>query len=248
MLNEVLGKKVDISRGFSVLFPKVYSAIKDKNFNQAVQIYNEIFSKYSLLNEKQRPLKLSNDLTLLFNEITLYLRLNNAYLNAINNNLKFEREELEKLHDLAHEVHKNIITPIQLEPVEKDYKFCLQIYTKNPRISDFELLTSEIEKSIINKNFNETILNYTQANLLLAKIMPFLFPEKKTELYFKIRKIFKNIILHNLTIPQKSKISRKSAKKDNAYEFTSFEATYQKIQDALKKGDMKTATKLYKYL
>lgn len=242
MLNLIIGNNTENNYEFIELFRKSYSQIQNKSLHNAIESYNQIYEKFSSLKEKEKTQKLKNDLKLLFEELNLYLKLNSAYSEAISNNLKPLMENLEKLHDLAYEVHKTEITPSLIEKINKKHKFHLEIYTKRPSIQDFEKTILSVEDYLGKQYIGDSLLAYCQLNIILVKIMSFIPQKEKIELFFKTRKIFKNLVLRALTLKPKK------AKKNSNINMLGFEDTYQKIQDALKKGDIKTATKLYKYL
>lgn len=241
MLNFILGNRGNIFEEFFILFNKAYSQIKDKNIYEASNIYNQIYKRFLTLKPKQKTSRLTNDVKLLYKEIILYSNLNQAYTNAVNGNLKHLREELEILHDLA---YNTILEENDFKAIatEENQTFNLGIYTKRVSFNDLENQIAKTEELATEKKFNEALLEYTKTVIIFRKILYLLSQEKKIALYFKIRKLFKNLLIHNIT---KEKPNTKKLKPESLF---GFEDTYQKIQEALKKGDIKTATKLYKYL
>lgn len=261
MLNFIFRKNLNNTTKLKKLFFNAYSSVKNKDFSKAIDFYNEIFQIYSNLKEKQKTKKLTNDIKILYTEITLYLKLNEAYISAISGNLKLLKEELERLRDISCGVHKTKSQPIEIKQIQNTNtkiqstdKFYLKIYTRKITLADFEFKIGEINnyfsentQNIKNSDsYNRLILTYIKANIMLLKILPYLPNEKKIKLYSKLRKAFKNLVLH-IPINNKSKTSNKKTNNENL-KYLSFEDTFQKIQECLKKGDMKTATKLYKYL
>lgn len=245
MLNLILGNNNHIFEEFLTLFNKAYSQLKNKNISEAVGIYNQIYEKFSNLKPKQKTKKLANDIKLLYKEIILYSKLNQAYVHSFDGNLKPLKEELEILHDLAYgtSLEENDFKAIEIE--QSNNKFNLEVYTKRLYLKDLETQISKTETLATEKKFNEVLLEYTKAVIIFRKILNNLPQETKTAIYFKIRKLFKNLVIHNIT---KEKPKSKKSKKAPAESIFGFEDTYQKIQECLKKGDIKTASKLYKHL
>lgn len=239
MLSFIFGIGERNSEEFLGLFAKAYNQIKAKNLGEAVNIYNNIFERFMQLKERKRKGRLKNDLIILHNEILLYIKMNNAYADAKKGELKLLREKLDRLHDLAYGVDgsKNEISKI--ENFENN-NFEIEIYTRRPSMQDFDNSINEVVGNIAEERIQKALISYIRANIIFTKLMHYLEEEKKAEIYFKMRKIFKQFILNKTA--QTVKETKKRAR------FNSFEDTYQKIQECLKKGDMKTATKLYKYL
>lgn len=242
MLNFIFGNRNNISEEFFTLLNKAYSQIKNKSILEAANIYNQIYEKFSNLKPKQKTLRLTNDIKLLYKEIILYSNLNQAYTNAINGNLKHLREELEILHDLVYNTSLEENDFKAIEIYQSINAFSLEIYLRRLSSIDLENQIAKTEELVTEKKFNEVLLEYTQAVIIFRKILYLLPQERKSALYFKIRKLFKNLVIHNIT---KEKSNSKKLKSESLF---GFEDTYQKIQECLKKGDIKTASKLYKQL
>lgn len=239
MLSFIFGIREGNNEKFLGLFAKAYNQIKTKKIDNAVNTYNGIFERFIQLKERKRRGRLKNDLIILHNEILLYIKMNGAYVDAKKGELKLLREKLDRLHDSAYGVDGSINELSKIENFENN-NFEIEIYTRRPSVQDFNNSINEVVGNIAEERIREALIGYIRANIIFTKLMPFLEEGKKAEIYFKMRKIFKQFILNKTT--QTAKETKKKAR------FNSFEDTYQKIQECLKKGDMKTATKLYKYL
>lgn len=249
MLNLIFGKKTEKNTEFKDLLAKAYFHIQNREFDKAVELYNDIHTKYQSLLEQEKLLKLQSDVNLLFKELTLYMDINDAYVTAGSGDMTLLSKELERIHDLAYEIPNTEQTAAILEYASEKYKLFLQIYTKKMDTRHFENLAKKIERLIHEKKIKEALFQYSHLLVIYRRLLASISPEKKVELYVRLRRLYKAIAIpHLLTHKTKSvvKSNKKQIKKEKIKQ--DFDSVYYKIQESLKKGDVKTASELYKQL
>lgn len=264
MLNFIFGKKSQ-NLEFTGLLSKAYLYLQNKEFDKAVALYNELYEKHNTLPEEQKTVKLEKDIHLLFSELRLYLKINEAYIAASEGDMRLLHEELDRIHDIAYEIPLSEVTSPMLDYASAQYKIFLNIYTKKAQLSEFESLYNKIEKLLEKKNFREAVFNYSHLAVLYQKLSPDIASEKKVELYFNLRALFKKLAIHSLmhkksqkpllsksplknSSKSKSKTSTKPLPKTILSKSATFEEKYEKIHELLRKGELKEASKLYKKL
>ncbi len=253
MLNLIFGKKTEKNTEFKDLLAKAYFHIQNREFDKAVALYNEIHTKYGTLPESEKSMKLQGDVTLLFKELTLYMDINEAYVTAGSGDMTLLSKELERIHDLAYEIPNTEQTATILEYASEKYKLFLQIYTQRMDTRHFENLSKKIEKLIHDKKIKEALFQYSHLLVIYRRLLRSINSEKKVELYLRLRKLYKEIAIPHL-LTHKTKIITKPIKskkikiKKEKQQKQDFDSIYFKIQEALKKGDVKTASELYKHL
>ena len=124
--------------GFEGMFKEAYSLVKDKKFNKAVIIYNKINNCYKELSEDKKTLKLKQDLAVLYKELSLYLRINEAYSLAQKGNFDLLNEEIQQIHDLTYELKSEREKSPLIEYGEKHYEFFLDVYTYKVDLNEFD--------------------------------------------------------------------------------------------------------------
>ena len=185
------------------LFKEAYKNIKLKRFDKAINSYNKLIKLYNSSKEKDNEVKLKNDLEILYQELDLYLKVNEAYIQAKQGNFTNFENEIKKLHDITYELSDyQDIKPINLTRSN----FLLDIYTYQIKLEQFEK-KYQTAKKLIDENCDEAIKEFSQMVIMHNKLIENLEFEEKEEIYAKLKEVYKNISIKKLLTMSRQKYS-----------------------------------------
>ncbi len=179
---------------------RIRSLIKKKNFHKAILSYTTLEKDVKALNEQdQKQLKKKTDLV--YKELLCCLRINEAYLFAERGDVNKLKEEIQKIHDLAFDLGseksvKDVI--VLLEYVDRHYKFFLDVYTYKTNVRLFNKLVIGVRKSFEEKNFKLGLKRFSELLVLYNRLAEIVDSEKRIELYYQIKILFKDLSLQRL--------------------------------------------------
>lgn len=201
-------------QNFRNLLTKIYKNIKDKKFRDAVAMYYQIDKEYKTLSENKKTEKLKKDMSTLYKELGLYLRINEAYVFAQEGDVGKLRKELEAIHDSVYDLDTNDITKPLFDYVTQHYSFCLDIYTYKASKQEFEEGLKKTQKLIERGRVSLALKNYSQLLVLYNKMSEYLEEDEKIKSFYKIKELFKHISVYNLIKNPKKKSKTKEKQKE----------------------------------
>jgi hypothetical protein len=242
---------------FKTILKEIYARIKDKKFREAVSLYYRVDKEFKALPEKQKTKDIKNDMHTLYKELSLYLRINEAYVFAQEGNLVKLRKELESIHDSVYDMEQSDFTKPLFDYVTQHYSFCLDIYTIKATEKEFLDLIKLTQKQIDGGKITAALKHYSQLLVLYNKLMPYLEEAEKVKHYYKIKELFKHIAIYRtLHEPKKTTnsaeaeaIEEKPVKqKESPKQNVEFKDDFKEMHEMLDKGDIERAKKILENL
>lgn len=245
------------------LIKKTHSKIKEKDFHNALHSYTEAIKIYKYLPESRKTEKVEKEIETLHKELTIYLRLNEAYIMAEQGNLEHLKQELQEVHNLVFELESGEITEdieSLLEYASKNYKHYLNVYSKKLSKRDFEKTYNSVLNNIQKREMSKAKKEYTHILMIYKKLHDSLDETEKLRYYKRIKRLFQELYIVSMLQKATKKpryihiepveIEHKEIKphkqvKKQYHEFTN---DYKKLRTLLKKGDIITAEDILKSL
>ena len=193
--NKLQKKRVD---EFENLLKLAYSYIRDKKFESAVKLYNVLEKRFKSLPKYKKTKKLHQDILVLYKEISLYLGINEAYLLSQQGNFSKMKEELEKITSLSKEIKELPGVDALLEFTNKHYLFCLEVYTYNTTLKNYDFLYNEIKNELEHNDLEEAMKHYSQLLIVYNNLLKYEIYEKRMELYYKTKDLFRDLEINSL--------------------------------------------------
>ncbi len=243
---------------FEGMFKEAYSDIKEKKFNKAILIYNKINNHYKELAEDKKSSKVKNDLTILYKELSLYLRINEAYALAQKGNFDSLNSEIKSIHDLTYELKIERDKSPLIEYGEKHYEFFLDIFTYNLSLNEFENKHKEVVNLLEENEIDKAMKEFSQLIIVYNKLYVKLDHENKLELYSKLKEAYRNISIKKLfalakdkpkivagNVREELRVVNKVKKIENR---EVPQNTFKDLHEMIKKGDYSKALEFYENL
>jgi len=250
---------------FEGLLKLAYSHIRDKEFESAVELYHTLEKKFKSLPKYKKTRKLHQDILVLYKEISLYLRINEAYLLAQQGETDKLKNELDHITNLSKEVEELPGVNGLLEYSGKHYNFCLDVYTYKTTAKNFNHLLTEAKGALDNNDVNNAMKCYSQLLIVYNNLIKFEDHDKRIEIYYETKDLFRDLEMHTLI---KKAYNRKKAeakgyeikppkllKKDKGFnprklpqEYKDSQDDFARIRDTLNGGNYSKAQDMYKKL
>ncbi|MEK6955242.1 MAG: hypothetical protein AABW52_01145, partial [Nanoarchaeota archaeon] len=194
---ELLDKRV---REFNKLLKTSHDFIKENKFSEALEYYNLLNKHFNHVPKAHRTKEMSDGLRLVYEELRLYMRINEAYSLAKKGDFSKMNEELNTINEIVHDLHSENskeIPPL-LESTEKYFTFLKEVYSfsvsKKSFVEHYNNINSDIENMDIAKANDEI----SKLFYLYHKISPFISRKEKFELYDMLKSTYKELSIKNL--------------------------------------------------
>ncbi|MBS3161306.1 hypothetical protein J4476_01260 [Candidatus Woesearchaeota archaeon] len=194
---ELLDKRV---REFNKLLRTSHDFIKENKFSEALEYYNLLNKHFNHIPKRNRTKEMSNGLNLVYEELRLYMRINEAYSLAKDGNFSKMNEELTIINDIVHDLksERSSEIPPLLESTEKYFSFLKEVYnfniSKKSFIEHYNNINSDIKSMDIAKANSEI----PKLFYLYNKLSPFISRKEKFELYDMLKSTYKELSIKNL--------------------------------------------------
>ena len=242
------------SANFQTLLIKAYHAIKNKQFDKAVITYKELKEKYDKLNQNRQTPKLKKDILVLFGELTLYMKINEAYIMAKQGDLVALKLALDQINEL-HVTNDEAVPDVKLLLNYSKNKFCLDVYTYKFTLKEFESLYDKIKELSNQRKINEAIRDFAHLLLAYNTIIRNETYENRMIMHKKIMELLTDIevkgklfnIYQNKVIPELKEIPVKLKAADKKLETHKVDKNimYKKINEEVKKGEYSHISKTF---
>jgi len=248
------------SEEFIELLKRAYDYIKLKKFSEAVALYHKIDEKYKLFPEIDKTEKIKQDIKRLHKELTLYLRVNEAYIFSQEGNLDRLKQELDTINSSLYDLDPSEDAKELREYAENHYKFFLDIYTYKTSQSQFDTKYTQLIKLIEENNIEEAKKSFSQLLIIYNQLINYLSEEEKEKLYSNLKEAFKEISIKSMvnkikTKPTEIKPLKVKLKKYKGFEHPKlkgfsyeFSNEYNELHELLKKGEITKAEDKYSNL
>lgn len=182
------------------MFKTVYSFIKDSKFDKAIKVYKDIDSLYRSIPKKDRSDSIRKDLRVLYKELKLYLKINDAYALARGGNLQSLKSVMEEMKNIAYELSaekdENYSADTLINYYNKHNKFFLNIYSYKSSTKQFVSVYEKVKNSLNEGNINLAILNLSQLIIIYNKIALFLGTDEKLQFYSKLKEVYRDVSIN----------------------------------------------------
>lgn len=240
---------------------KVNQYIKQKNFDKAVTLYLDIHRAFDTMPDEYKK-KFEHRVDIVFKELTLYMRVNEAYILAKSGSMAAFHKELDQIHDLTFELEPEVKNQrdiaVLLEFAKKNYQFFLEVYTYKANANVFKKKVKRIETLLHKKQVHRALKEYADLLIVYNKVAPILSYGKRLEFYELMKRLFKELSIQRLLLlaSEKPKWQRvrvelphgamiQSLRKLPEPEYASFDARYDALHEFVKKGELKSAFDVY---
>jgi hypothetical protein len=247
---------------FLALLRKSYNSIKKKDFSEAVALYNKIDSKYKALPLKCKTEKIKQDIQILRSELTLYLRINEAYIHSEEGNMDRLKQELDSIHNSLYDLDATEDTQPLIDYVSNHYKFFLDVYSYKSSQEEFTKRYKRIEKLTENNKVSEARKEFSQLIILSKKLSEYIDEDEQAAQYAKLKGLFREISMKTLITKATRKVHPIKPRKEVLTKVETpprepepkssvsheFKDEYKELHKLLKKGDLAAAEDLCKRL
>ena len=179
------------------MFKDAYSFIKDSKFDKAIAVYQKIDSLYRAIPKKDRHDGIRKDLRVLYKELKLYLRINDAYALARDGNLDSLKQVMVEMKSIAYELSEekdfNYSVETLLEYYNKHNEFFLKVYSSQFSSKQFDSLYNRTKLSLESGNVNNSILDLSQLIIVYNKCVRFLSYDEKLKMYSKLKEVYRDV-------------------------------------------------------
>ncbi|MBI5391850.1 hypothetical protein HZB00_02495 [Candidatus Woesearchaeota archaeon] len=222
------------------------SLLSEKKFHEAIELYltlDKETKKIDLFQEKW----LQKKVFLFYKELSVYLRVNEAYALAEMGNLDGLRNELLSLHNLAFELSAEEATPdiiVLLEYANKKYEFFLNVYNYKARIKHFHEKYKRVSMLMEKSKINDALKEYAELILLAHKVMGFLKQETRVQIYYKLKELLKSLAIQRLLTHKRAPETQKELVRN----YRKAEEKLVTLRKLIEHGEHNHAYKFYKEL
>ena len=197
MLDFLLNKKV---KEFNSNLKTVRQLIRSNKFAQAAEYYNLLNKTFNHIPKKKRTVEMSKAVNLVYNEIRLYMDINEAYHFAELGDISKLHYELNKIHDLVYELnsinYKEV--PPLIKATEKYYKFLTKVYYFKASKKHFVEHYNLISNYLSNMKIAEATKEIAHLILFYQRLLPLVEREDRLELYGLLKSLFKELSIKKL--------------------------------------------------
>lgn len=187
-----MGKEVD---ELNTLLKKARFYIEKGDFDKSVLMYSDVRNRFERLPKKLKTEKLVKDVNIFYEELSLHLRLNEAYILASEGNFKRLKDVLDHIYNLELDLRDVQSASSLLKAAEKSRKNHLRFYRVKSVDKKFEDVYKLIEKLIKKREWNSVYREYAHLLMLYNKII-INIPSKKDKLYARLNKLIKDINIY----------------------------------------------------
>lgn len=225
---------------FRDLLVKAYQAIKNKQFDKAITLYRDISEKYNNLSESKKTEKLRDDIEILFKELSIYIRINEAYIMAQEGDLVALKLALDYINDLQIGLQDVPDAKHLLDYADKHYKFFLDIYTYKFTMKEFNELYHKVKELSNERKITEAIRDFSHLLMAYNTVSRFANVEEKAGMYKKIQELLRDLeVKRKLKQAYKDKIfpEAREIPQTKKLEVMDKKQMYHKINEAVKKSE-----------
>ncbi len=227
---------------FRELLDKATNYIKNKRFDDAIKLYMEIhdsFDKLPLIRKDE----LRKEVSLLYNELIVYMDVNDAYLMAQEGNVKVLKEKLEHIYELSLDLWNVKDANELLKYVGEKYKYGLNIYTYKVSKEEFNKKYSEAKDLIHERKFDKAIKVYAQLLVYYNNLLKYEKDEEiKLDLYNKMKELYLNLSYKqtiNDAYNKEVKLNKNGfLKKIETVKFKAYKDEFSDIRKKIEEGDI----------
>jgi len=177
------------------MFKDAYSFIKDSKFDMAINVYKKIDFLYRSIPKKDRSDSIRRDLRVLYKELKLYLRINDAL--ARDGNLNSLKQVMDDMKNIAYELseEKDNIYSVDtlLNYYNKHNQFFLKVYSYQFSSKQFDSLYNRTKLSLESGDVNNSILDLSQLIIAYNKCAMFLSHDEKLKMYSKLKEVYRDV-------------------------------------------------------
>ncbi len=189
-------------KDFKAVCAKVFSYIKKKEFDKAIALYMDVHQAFEALPEEYKK-KFEKDVNLVFRELTLYMRINEAYVLAKTGSMAAFRRELDGIHDLTFELqpdagHRDV--SVLLDFAKENYEFFLDVYNYKVNAGEFKKKAQHIRALINKKDLHRALKEYAQLLIIYNKVAYILSYGRRLEFYETLKLLFKQVAIQRLLV------------------------------------------------
>ena len=184
-----MSKEVD---EFSSLLNQGISYIERGDFDKAILLYSKIRSSFERLPKVRKTEELTKEVNLFYEELSLYLELNEANILANEGKLEKLKEILDHIYDLEVELNEVKSASSLLKTAELLRKDYVEFYRVKGANKKFNETYNLIEDLIKKRKWNSVFREYAHLLFLYNQIIK-VDESKKEELYDKLNNLLRNI-------------------------------------------------------
>ncbi len=247
-------------RAFKGLCAEAYEHLKKKEFKQAVALSINIHHIFDDLPDSAKK-KFEKQVGLLFRELILLVRINEAYRIAKNGSMAAFHREMERIHNLTFDIGQEEEQKRDIEPLlafaKQNYAFFLDVYTYKKDAGHFRKHAREVKILVEAKETHKALKKYAELLLVYNQIAYLLPYHDRLEFYEIIKKLLRELSMQRLLAFAQERVGYRRFHTDLPVERAHMErpflsqmyqeedARFDEIHDLVERGELGKAFKVY---
>ena len=223
---------------FKDLLSKVNELIKNKRFDEAIKYYIKIhdsFEKLPLVRKDQ----VKKHVSLIYNELIVYMNVNEAYKIAKEGDIKILKNKLEHIYELSLDLWNVKDASELLKYVHNKYIYSLNVYVYKTSLKEFAEKYVEARTLINERKFDGAIKIYSELLVYYNNLLKY---EKndtiKLDLYNKMKELYLDLSCKKSLSDAYSKEKKEAKKVDKVKD------EFSEIKKLIEQDNLDKASKL----
>lgn len=178
------------ARDFRVILNNVNNLIKNRKFKDAIRHYHNLHRYFESLPLIRRE-KFKRDVNLIYNELIVYMDVNEAYLLAKEGNIVLLKHKLEHIYELSIDLWNVKDASELMKYVSKRYRYCLGVYVYKVSLMEFAKKYAEAKNLINERKFDKAIKVYCRLLVYYNNLLKYEKNEKiRLDLYNEMKELY----------------------------------------------------------
>lgn len=222
---------------FKSLLRRATAHTKKKDFDSAVRLYSEIASRYDKLGTDYKDEKIKKDVSRLYTELILYMKLKEAHIFSSEGNLTKLNEVLNAISNYVEQAKKEGSQKEVVDHAEKNYSHYLNFYNYQTIKKQFEDTLNKSYNFLNKKELNDSLKEYHKLVSVYKQFIKYECYDGQVRAYHKLRHLYGELRINFMDNTTKKNGERKLYSKPHK--------NFNVVRKLISEGDYTEAADLY---